>query len=168
MEPRAGIEPATCALRGRCSARLSYRGTSGAGNGSRTRDIELGKLALYQLSYSRKTGRGRGIRTPGLLLPKQALCQAERCPAKMVWVTGIEPAAFRSRTGCSTRLSYTQMVDREGFEPPKPEGARFTGGWFKPLTHRSVPRARRTPARPDRIKRAVGSRATSIARVHPG
>ncbi len=25
----------------------------GAGNGTRTRDIELGKLALYQLSYAR-------------------------------------------------------------------------------------------------------------------
>ena len=27
---------------------------SGAGNGTRTRDPELGRLALYQLSYSRK------------------------------------------------------------------------------------------------------------------
>ena len=26
----------------------------GAGNGSRTRDLNLGKVALYQLSYSRK------------------------------------------------------------------------------------------------------------------
>jgi hypothetical protein len=37
----------------------------GAGNGTRTRDPELGRLALYQLSYSRKTkngGEGR-IRT---------------------------------------------------------------------------------------------------------
>jgi hypothetical protein len=28
----------------------------GAGNGTRTRDFQLGKLMLYQLSYSRKTG----------------------------------------------------------------------------------------------------------------
>jgi hypothetical protein len=37
----------------------------GAGNGTRTRDPELGRLALYQLSYSRATkfgGEGR-IRT---------------------------------------------------------------------------------------------------------
>lgn len=27
--------------------------TRGAGNGARTRDIKLGKLALYQLSYAR-------------------------------------------------------------------------------------------------------------------
>ncbi len=39
--------------------RLSYLGASrawnaiGAGNGTRTRDPELGRLALYQLSYSR-------------------------------------------------------------------------------------------------------------------
>ncbi len=26
---------------------------NGAGNGTRTRDIKLGKLALYQLSYAR-------------------------------------------------------------------------------------------------------------------
>ncbi len=26
---------------------------NGAGNGARTRDIKLGKLALYQLSYAR-------------------------------------------------------------------------------------------------------------------
>ncbi len=31
---------------------------SGAGNGTRTRDIKLGKLALYQLSYSRPRRRG--------------------------------------------------------------------------------------------------------------
>jgi hypothetical protein len=58
--------------------RLSYLGTSrkpytiGAGNGTRTRDPELGRLALYQLSYSR------------------------------------------------------MMVERGGFEPPKPYGGRFT------------------------------------------
>ncbi len=28
----------------------------GAGNEARTRDLNLGKVALYQLSYSRKTG----------------------------------------------------------------------------------------------------------------
>jgi hypothetical protein len=29
------------------------RGDNGAGDGYRTRDIKLGKLALYQLSYAR-------------------------------------------------------------------------------------------------------------------
>ena len=31
----------------------SAAGKSGAGDGIRTRDIDLGKVALYQLSYSR-------------------------------------------------------------------------------------------------------------------
>src|SRR5512133_674676 len=31
---------------------------TGAGNGIRTRDIQLGRLTLYQLSYSRKFSRG--------------------------------------------------------------------------------------------------------------
>src|SRR5512139_3989537 len=35
----------------------------GAGNGTRTRDPKLGKLALYQLSYSRKIGGEGRIRT---------------------------------------------------------------------------------------------------------
>ena len=30
-------------------------GFSGAGDGNRTRDLELGKLRLYQLSYARST-----------------------------------------------------------------------------------------------------------------
>src|SRR5450759_4090618 len=45
------------------------RKDSGAGNGSRTRDLQLGKLTLYQLSYSRsvceilyrRACRGRNI-----------------------------------------------------------------------------------------------------------
>src|ERR1039457_6037673 len=35
-----------------CTRRASFR----AGDGARTRDIKLGRLALYQLSYSRKPG----------------------------------------------------------------------------------------------------------------
>ena len=36
---------------------------TGAGNGTRTRDFNLGKVALYQLSYSRSKGRrGRDTR----------------------------------------------------------------------------------------------------------
>jgi hypothetical protein len=31
-------------------------GSFGAGDGIRTRDIDLGKVALYQLSYSRSRG----------------------------------------------------------------------------------------------------------------
>ena len=35
----------------------------GAGNGGRTRDLKLGKLALYQLSYARiKVRKGREVK----------------------------------------------------------------------------------------------------------
>ena len=36
---------------------------NGAGDGIRTRDINLGKVALYQLSYSRVTRRKEPLRT---------------------------------------------------------------------------------------------------------
>ena len=36
---------------------LPHRVWDRAGNGTRTRDINLGKVALYQLSYSRKGGK---------------------------------------------------------------------------------------------------------------
>ena len=34
---------------------VRFLGKDGAGDGIRTRDIDLGKVALYQLSYSRET-----------------------------------------------------------------------------------------------------------------
>ncbi len=62
---------------------------SGAGNEARTRDLNLGKVALYQLSYSRrmknqvkdvgtsfeKFGAGNEARTRDLNLGKVALYQ---------------------------------------------------------------------------------------------
>ena len=42
----------------------------GAGDGIRTRDIDLGKVALYQLSYSRPNGNL-------ILARKHSLCQME-------------------------------------------------------------------------------------------
>ena len=55
--------------------------TFGAGNEARTRDLNLGKVALYQLSYSRITnlypgsGAGNEARTRDLNLGKVALYQ---------------------------------------------------------------------------------------------
>jgi hypothetical protein len=46
-------------------------GRIGAGDGIRTRDIDLGKVALYQLSYSRSRGTTI-MATPGRLC--QTVC----------------------------------------------------------------------------------------------
>jgi hypothetical protein len=44
---------------------------SGAGDGPRTRNIQLGRLTLCRLSYSREVGSGTGTRTP--------VCRARTC-----------------------------------------------------------------------------------------
>src|SRR6478672_4315166 len=62
LEPKAGFEPATSSLPrmrstpellGPVSKSTSCQTTVGAGDETRTRDIQLGRLTLYQLSYSR-------------------------------------------------------------------------------------------------------------------
>ena len=52
---RTGLEPVTPALSRRCSNQLSYMPfwpRVGGGKETRTPDIKLAKLALYQLSYT--------------------------------------------------------------------------------------------------------------------
>ena len=61
MEPKAGFEPATSSLPRMRSTPELLRADPikppwpkfGAGDETRTRDIQLGRLTLYQLSYSR-------------------------------------------------------------------------------------------------------------------
>ena len=57
MEPKPGFEPGTSSLpRMRSTPELlglNYQKIIGAGDETRTRDIQLGRLTLYQLSYSR-------------------------------------------------------------------------------------------------------------------
>src|SRR5262245_44174783 len=48
-------------LRGPGSLGLESSPQVGAGNGTRTRDIQLGRLTLYQLSYSRSVRSWRGL-----------------------------------------------------------------------------------------------------------
>ena len=48
----------------------------------RTRDIHLGKVALYQLSYYRKIGDPDGARTYDPLLVRQMLSQLSYAPIK--------------------------------------------------------------------------------------
>ncbi len=68
MEPTTGIEPVDLFLTKEALYLLSYVGSSpgpitpcpsgfetcGAGDEIRTRDIQLGRLELYQLSYTRR------------------------------------------------------------------------------------------------------------------
>ena len=58
MELKTGIEPVTSPLPRECSTteplEQFFIGENGAGDAIRTRDIQLGRLALYQLSYARK------------------------------------------------------------------------------------------------------------------
>ena len=71
MEPTTGIEPVNLFLTKEALYLLSYVGITthpyyigdtyslnkdGAGDEARTRDIQLGRLKLYQLSYSRSKG----------------------------------------------------------------------------------------------------------------
>src|SRR5450756_681322 len=68
---------------GVCSGRGDQKANNGAGDGSRTRDPQLGRLMLYQLSYSRPercAGRDGRIRTADPLLPKQVRYQAAPRP----------------------------------------------------------------------------------------
>ena len=74
-----GFEPPANWLEVSCSIQMSYGPTLlRAGDGSRTRDLQLGRMALYQLSYSRTlfiihfSNRGERTRTFGFLLPRQA------------------------------------------------------------------------------------------------
>jgi hypothetical protein len=53
LEPTMGIEPTTSSLPRKCSTTELGGRSSRAGDGIRTRDIQLGRLTLYQLSYSR-------------------------------------------------------------------------------------------------------------------
>src|SRR5690606_14149846 len=55
----------TSAVREGAAEVIGLAGESGAGNESRTRDLNLGKVALYQLSYSRGvcTGHGASAKT---------------------------------------------------------------------------------------------------------
>ena len=57
MEPTTGIEPVNLILTKDALYQLSYVGSNGAGNGTRTRNPQLGRLTLWPLSYSRRSYR---------------------------------------------------------------------------------------------------------------
>ena len=60
-----------------------------AGNGTRTRDPNLGKVVLYQLSYSRNDEGRESSRVPALAQPRPGDAAARSCLG--VEARGIEP-----------------------------------------------------------------------------
>ena len=71
MEPKTGFEPVTSSLpRMRSTPELlgPFQKDNGAGDETRTRDIQLGRLTLYQLSYSRSWCKGQDSNLRRMLL----------------------------------------------------------------------------------------------------
>lgn len=158
LEPPAGIEPTAYALRKRRSTvEPGWRGRrspgrdgepsrcpaasppSGAGDGSRTHDGQLGGLALCQLSYSRIRRCAADLRNPSLY--RESSERAPRSLPSLISPPGFSqairpfwgPMAARARlglatirltAGCSTKLSYlakreaTLAIDGAVTSPP--------------------------------------------------
>ena len=115
-----GIGPVTSSLSGTRSNQLSYTPgcDDGGGNGIRTRDFQLAKLALYQLSYA--PGR---LPRPAAGEPRFPRFAGRSGKANTTWhrvrqgrnlgpLPGLAPARLRAG-----RLSVSQ---RDGPESPPP------------------------------------------------
>ena len=106
-----GVEPVTSSLSGTRSNQLSYTpGCVGGGNGIRTRDFQLAKLALYQLSYapvvfSPEPTRPNSRVTPTVFSNIHApLSKQKRCGKHAACVASFEwPRSSRGSSGsCRT------------------------------------------------------------------
>src|SRR5665647_2086258 len=82
---------------GVCSGRGDQKADNGAGDGSRTRDPQLGRLMLYQLSYSRPDNVLVG--TGGFEPPTP--CSQSRCATRLRHVPA--PGKYTARTWGSPR-----------------------------------------------------------------
>ncbi len=70
-----------------CFSRKSHT-KSGAGDETRTRDIDLGKVALYQLSYSRSASRilASPFRSSWHIGQMTTINSAMRAAVRLIWV----------------------------------------------------------------------------------
>ncbi len=130
--PMAGIGPATSPLPRECSTTEPHGrsiGKDGAGNEIRTRDLNLGKVALYQLSYSRKM--------TGLPVKEKAHQWGWASSRFLVAWDGIEPSTRGFSTNLTSR-SPSQATPRilTLFCPFFQPAAMFT----EPTTERVRPR----------------------------
>ena len=113
MVRHTGFEPVTTRLKVVCSTYWANDAYFGAGNEVRTRDIQLGRLTLYQLSYSRISycnteylifGGGDRIWTYDLRVMSPTSCQL-LYPAK--WC--LEPESNRHGTKYHGILSPVRL-----------------------------------------------------------
>ena len=92
-----GVEPMTPSLPRKCSTTELHRQTR-AGNETRTRDPQRGRLMLYQLSYSRWL-----VERAGFEPTKTYVSRFTVCPSWPLWYLSSKPR-------CTEPM--------EGFEPP--------------------------------------------------
>ena len=80
-----------------CLTHRNVQGLRRAGNGTRTRDFNLGKVALYQLSYSREVPRG----------PTTPLQSSQRAAALRITQAPKAPINARPRTAATPAPAVT-------------------------------------------------------------
>ena len=101
-----------------------------AGDGVRTHDIQLGKLALYQLSYARKTSRkvregAEGGQPPPQPIDSRAVPMAHHGPdgpMRLVQMTNSRTVTLLASPGGEPEYSKAPVKSRR--TPPRVTGAR--------------------------------------------
>src|SRR5215831_5513365 len=99
MEPAMRFELMTSSLPRRRST-PELRGQLGAGDETRTRDPQLGRLMLYQLSYTRPRIADFELRISNFnrqILPKSAIRNSPGAGGRIRTCVGREPAGFTAR-----------------------------------------------------------------------
>ena len=101
-----------------CYLRLlarTYKVPGEAGDRSRTGDLQLGKLTLYQLSYARNVPTESRQRRD---LEQATACELLSYARNPPFGLGLSGASLRSEARTSSRRREPSRMGREGLEPP--------------------------------------------------